>query len=68
MDIVALRSVVEDEGAGLKQLLAALRVSGSRTVRFAKVHPSEFSRETLGALGFRSANTHRLYAVTPGSE
>ena len=68
VDIVSLRSVVEDEGAGLKQLIAALRVSGPRTVRFAKVHPSEFSRETMGALGFRPASTHLLYAVTARSE
>ena len=63
-----VRSLVDNDAAGLRQLVAALGAGGPRTVRFAKVHPSEFSLETMGALGFRPAGTHLLYAATPRSE
>ena len=68
VDIVSLRSLVDNDAADLRQLVAALGASGSGTVRFAKVHPSEFSLETMGMLGFRPAGTHLLYAATPRSE
>jgi GNAT superfamily N-acetyltransferase len=63
-EIVSLRSLVEDGGARLKQLLAQLRAQGVETFRFSKVHPAEVSKEQLGTLGFRPAGAHLLYAAT----
>jgi L-amino acid N-acyltransferase YncA len=63
--IVALRTFVEDGGAGLKQLLARLRGRDARTVRFPKVHEAEASCEFLESLGFCRAGGHRLYVATP---
>jgi GNAT superfamily N-acetyltransferase len=62
-EIVALRSLVEDGGARLKQLLAQLRARGIETLRFPKVHPAEMSKEQLQALGFSPAGGHVLYAA-----
>ena len=62
-EIVSLRSFVEDDGARLKQLLGELPARGMQTCRFPKVHPAEFSKESLGALGFRPAAGHVLYAA-----
>jgi GNAT superfamily N-acetyltransferase len=63
-EILSLRTLVEDDGARLAQLLAHLRAGGTSTVRFPKVHPVEVSKACLGALGFRPAGVHRLYAAT----
>jgi len=62
-EIVALRTLVEDGGARLKQLLTRLRAAGTRAVRIPKVHPAEISKELLETLGFRPAGGHRLYAA-----
>jgi len=62
-EILSLRSLVEDGGSRLMQLLSQLRARGMITVRFPKVHPSEISQELLEALGFRPAGGHRLYAA-----
>ena len=62
-EIVSLRSFVEDGGARLKQLLAQLRARGMQTCRFPKVHPAEFSKESLETLGFSPAGGHLLYAA-----
>jgi GNAT superfamily N-acetyltransferase len=62
-EIVALRSLVEDNGARLNQLLSRLRAQGQETFRFQKVHPAEISQELLMTLGFRPAGGHRLYAA-----
>ncbi|MEO5896607.1 MAG: GNAT family N-acetyltransferase [Vicinamibacterales bacterium] len=59
-EIVSLRTLVEDDGARLKQLLALL---GPGTFRFAKVHPEEISQECLETLGFRPASGHLVYAA-----
>jgi len=66
-EIMSLRSVIEDGGARLKQLLAQLHARGMRTCRFQKVHPAEFSKESLEALGFRPTGAHQLYASTARS-
>ncbi len=58
-EIVALRSLIEDDGARLRHLLAHLR----RPFRFPKVHPSEISHASLDTLGFRPAGSHLLYAA-----
>ncbi len=58
-EIVALRSLIEDDGARLRQLLAQLR----RPFRFPKVHPAEMSKQRLDTLGFRPAGSHLLYAA-----
>ncbi len=62
-EIVSLRSLVQDGGAHLTQLLARLRAQGPGTFRFPKVHPSEISTELLETLGFRSGGGHLLYAA-----
>ena len=64
-ELVALRSLVEDGGARLTQLLARL---GTGTCRFPKVHPSEISKDSLETLGFRPAGGHLLYAAKARSE
>lgn len=68
VEIVSLRSFIEDGGARLKQLLSRLRAEGMRTLGFPKVHPAEISRELLETLGFRPASGHLLYAATARSE
>jgi GNAT superfamily N-acetyltransferase len=67
-DIMSLRSVVEDDGARLNQLLSRLRARGMRTLRFPKVHPAEISKELMETLGFRPAGEHLLYAATARSD
>ena len=62
-EIVALRTLVDDGGARLMQLLSPLRAQGVGPVHFLKVHPAEISKELLEALGFRPAGRHRLYAA-----
>jgi GNAT superfamily N-acetyltransferase len=62
-EIVWLRSVIEDGGARLKQLLSQLRAHGITSFRLPKVHPAEISEEILEALGFRPVGTHLLYAA-----
>ena len=66
LEVLALRSLVDDDGARLAQLLARLRPRG--TLRFPKVHEAEMPKELLEALGFRPAGTHLLYAGTARSE
>jgi GNAT superfamily N-acetyltransferase len=61
-EIVSLRTLVEDGGARLKQLLTRLRAQGLETFRFPKVHPEEISTEFLETLGFRPVSGHLLYA------
>jgi ribosomal protein S18 acetylase RimI-like enzyme len=68
VEIVSLRSFIEDGGARLKQLLSRLSAQGMRTLRFPKVHPSEISKESLETLGFRPAGAHLLYAGKARSE
>jgi GNAT superfamily N-acetyltransferase len=60
VEVVVLRSFIEDGGARLRQLLSRLGVG---TFRFPKVHPAEISKEPLQTLGFRPAGRHRLYAA-----
>jgi GNAT superfamily N-acetyltransferase len=60
-EIMALRSFVEDGGARLTQLLSRL---GAEPFRLSKVHPEEISTGLLETLGFRAADTHRVYAAT----
>jgi hypothetical protein len=62
-EILSLRSLTEDGGARVTQLLAQLRAQGARTVRFPKVDPAEISKELLETLGFRPTGGHRLYAA-----
>jgi GNAT superfamily N-acetyltransferase len=63
-EIVSLRTFIEDNGAGLTQLLFRVRAQGMGTLRFPKVHPAEMSKELLETLGFRPAGGHRVYAAT----
>jgi len=67
LEIVAIRSLVEDGGARLTQLLSQLRVARQGVVRLVKVHPAEIAKEVLEALGFRPAAAHVLFATTARS-
>jgi GNAT superfamily N-acetyltransferase len=58
-EIVSLRSLVDDGGVRLQQLLSRL---GIGTFHLPKVHPAEMSNGSLESLGFRPAGVHRLYA------
>jgi GNAT superfamily N-acetyltransferase len=63
VEIVSLRTFIEDGCTRLKHLLSRLRVGGM-SFCFPKVHPSEVSKECLETLGFRAAGGHRRYAAT----
>lgn len=63
VELVALRSSMDDGGARLRRLLGRFRQRDPRTVRFSKVHPEEFPDGLLEALGFRTAESHFLYAA-----
>jgi GNAT superfamily N-acetyltransferase len=64
--VVSLRSLIDDGGARLKQLLSQLGAQGMK-FRFPKVHPAEISKEWLEALGFTPADSHLLFAARPRS-
>lgn len=63
MEIVSLRSFVEDGGACLTKLLSQVLARGMRTFRFPKVHTAEISEEFLKTLAYRFGARHRLYAA-----
>jgi hypothetical protein len=63
VEIVSLRTFVEDGGPRLKQMLSGLCAQGMRTFRFPKVHPAEISKEFLETLGFHPVGGHLLYAA-----
>ena len=67
VEIVSLRTFVEDGGARLTQLFSRLRAQGMTTFRFPTVHPAEISQEFLDTLRFRPAGGHLLYAATARS-
>jgi L-amino acid N-acyltransferase YncA len=62
-EIVSLRGLVDDDGAGLKRLLARLHAQGTRNFVFPKVHPAEASKPFLQTLGFRADATYVRYAA-----
>ena len=65
-EIVSLRSLVDDGGARLQQLLSRLHAGGTSNFRFPKVHPAEISKEFLETHGFRPGEAHLLYAAKAG--
>ena len=67
-EILSLRTLVEDHGTRLSQLLLQLRAAATGAFRIPKVHPAEISKEILETLGFRPAGGHRLYAATARSD
>jgi GNAT superfamily N-acetyltransferase len=62
VEILSLRSFVEDRGARVKHLLSRVPVTGPTTFWFPKVHPSECAQACLDSLGFRAVSGHVLYA------
>ena len=62
-EIVSLGSFVDDGGARLAELLSRLRTGDVSPFCYRKVHPSEFSNNLLGSLGFHAGGAHRLYAA-----
>ena len=67
-EILSLRSLIEDGGARLAQLLSQVRAQGMTTFRFPKVHPTEISTEVVEMLGFRAAGGHFLYTARARSD
>jgi GNAT superfamily N-acetyltransferase len=67
-EIVSLRSFIDDGGARLKRLISELRAGGMKTVRLAKVHPSEISKEWLKTLGFSPAGGYLRCAAKARSQ
>jgi GNAT superfamily N-acetyltransferase len=67
VEIVSLRTFVEDGGARLEHLLSRLRARGIGSFRFTAVHPSEISTELLETLGFRRTVAQVRYAATARS-
>jgi GNAT superfamily N-acetyltransferase len=62
-EVLALRSFVDDGGARLRGLMSRLCAGDVGSLTFPKVHPSEISGKCLETLGFRPADTHRVYAA-----
>jgi len=67
-DIVSFRSLIDDDGARLRQLLSRLRALGMKAFRFPKVHPAEMSTEILEALGFRTSARHLVYTARAAAD
>jgi hypothetical protein len=67
-EILALRSFVEDGGAGLARLVAELRARTPGSFWIPKVNPAEISHEILETLGLRPARRHVVYAAKPRSQ
>jgi len=63
MEIVSLRSFVDDGGASLKQLLCQVRARGIKSLWFPKVHPAEIPKEWVEAFGFSPAAGNVLYSA-----
>jgi GNAT superfamily N-acetyltransferase len=57
-DIVALRSIVQDDGSRLGLLLSVLGARQPGSFRLRKVHPDEIPADLLERLGFRTAGVH----------
>jgi GNAT superfamily N-acetyltransferase len=66
-EILSLRSVVDDGGERVRQLLHRLRAGGMESIRFPKVHPAEISAGWLETLGFSPVAGYALYAGTARS-
>jgi GNAT superfamily N-acetyltransferase len=67
-EILALRSLIDDGGVRLGQLLSRLHAQGMATFTFPRVHPEEISKQSLATLGFRPSGSCLLYAATAQSE
>jgi hypothetical protein len=63
VELVALRSCLEDGGDRLKHLLARLHGRGIASIQFPKVHQAEISSVLMQSLGFRAAGRSHLYAA-----
>jgi L-amino acid N-acyltransferase YncA len=66
-EVLSLRSLIEDGGDRLAQLLSHIGARGMRSLRVAKVHPEEISRQLLKTLAFRPAGEYVLYSATARS-
>jgi GNAT superfamily N-acetyltransferase len=62
VEVAAFRSLIDDGGDRLVQLVSALRTSDLRSVRFPRVYPAEIPAEWLERLGFKAAARYRLFA------
>jgi ribosomal protein S18 acetylase RimI-like enzyme len=64
LELSALRSLIDDGGARLANLLALVRARGLEPIWFPRVHPAEIQAEWLEELGFCPAGKHRRFART----
>jgi GNAT superfamily N-acetyltransferase len=62
-EILLLRSFVEDGEARLGHLLSQLLAQGPGSFIFPKVQSTEFRKDLLENLGFRSVGAYRLYSA-----
>ena len=60
-EILSLRSIVDDGGTRLRQLLSMRGARSPGTLRLPKVHADEISTHLLEAVGFRRAADHLRY-------
>jgi GNAT superfamily N-acetyltransferase len=67
VEILALRSFIDDGGSRLKALLAQVRSGATRPCLFSKVHAAEISKERLETLGFHPVGRYLVYAATARS-
>jgi hypothetical protein len=68
LQIVTLRSFVDDGGIRVRHLLSSLQRRAGDDVGFRKVHPAEIPPAPLEALGFRPVGRHKLYATIARSD
>jgi hypothetical protein len=61
--MVSLRTLVEDGGVRIRQLVSRLRAQGMRKLTFPKVHAGEIPRELLESPGFTQVTSHRVYTT-----
>ena len=66
-ELLALRSFIDDD-RHLPALMTHLGRRGLTDLRFSRVHPTEMSRASLEALGFRALGQHLRYAATARPE
>jgi GNAT superfamily N-acetyltransferase len=62
-EVVSMRSLVDDGGARLNELLHQLRGRGAKCLRLAKISPTEIPTGLLESCGFRQAAVHHLYTA-----
>jgi hypothetical protein len=66
-ELIAVRTVVEDDGARLARLLSHFAARAPRQMQLRKVHPEELPPSLAEQLGFRAVARHILHATIAGT-